>query len=68
VKIKHSFKTFSLFLVTALLFLNCNVGVNPDNALESYINNNDKSYEWEVYDNHDIEGAVLYNILLTSQK
>ena len=40
-------KTIGLLFVASLLLQNCSKKVNPNNALESYINNKDKSYEWE---------------------
>jgi len=61
-------KTIGLLFVASLLLQNCSKKVNPNNALESYINNKDKSYEWELYETHELEDVKLYNVLLTSQK
>lgn len=42
--------------------------INPANALESYLNNGDKSYQWELKDSFDVGDIKAYNLLLTSQK
>ncbi|GAA4469115.1 PhoPQ-activated pathogenicity-related family protein [Nibrella saemangeumensis] len=41
---------------------------NPANALEHYLNNGDKSFQWEVKDSFDVGDIRAYNLLLTSQK
>ena len=67
-KARRVLRTVSLLFAVSLLILNCSRKVTPDNALESYINNKDISYEWELYETHELDGITLYNILLTSQK
>lgn len=67
-KARRVLRTVSLLFAVSLLILNCSRKVTPDNALESYINNRDNSYEWELYEKHELEDVTLYNILLTSQK
>ncbi|MDD4778925.1 MAG: PhoPQ-activated protein PqaA family protein [Fermentimonas sp.] len=62
----------SLLFIFSLHLLSCNnevtPEVTPETALESYLNNNDTSYAWEIYETDDLERVKLYNILLTSQK
>ncbi len=67
-KARRVLRTVSLLFAVSLLILNCSRKVTPGNALESYINNRDNSYEWELYEKHELEDVTLYNILLTSQK
>ncbi len=44
------------------------VGITPTNALSHYLNNGDKTYKWEIKDSYDLDDAMVYSILLTSQK
>ena len=67
-KALYILKTTCYLLVSSLLLVDCSSKVIPSNALESYINNKDRSYEWELYETHELEGITIYNILLTSQK
>ena len=41
--------------------------VNPENALQAYLNNSDKAFRWEVQEKQQSEGAGLYRIIFTSQ-
>lgn len=43
-------------------------GVTPSTALESYLNNGDKSFKWEIKDTHTYGDITAYEVLLTSQK
>jgi PhoPQ-activated pathogenicity-related protein len=42
--------------------------ITPDNALQAYLNNSDKSFKWDIQDMHKSDGVTLYRILFTSQK
>lgn len=42
--------------------------ITPETALNSYLNNGDKSFKWELKDTFKVEGATVYDLLLTSQK
>ena len=42
--------------------------VTPETALQSYLNNGDDSFAWELKDEYEIEGVKIYEILLTSQQ
>lgn len=57
-----------LFCSDILVFAGLRKPVTPETALQSYINNADKSFKWEVQDKNKGEGVTLYRILLTSQK
>ena len=41
--------------------------VTPENALQAYLNNSDKTFRWEVKEKQRSEGAGLYRIIFTSQ-
>jgi PhoPQ-activated pathogenicity-related protein len=43
------------------------VQVTPENALQTYLDNGDSSFKWEVQDSTQTEGARLYRIIFTSQ-
>ena len=42
--------------------------ITPQTALKSYINNNDKTYRWELKDSSTLGSVKVYQLLLTSQK
>ncbi|HOZ85197.1 MAG TPA: PhoPQ-activated protein PqaA family protein [Niabella sp.] len=66
---------FTLSFLLPFLFLavataqrgNSESNITPDNALESYLQNGDKSFHWEIKDTLQEENVTTYNILLTSQ-
>jgi PhoPQ-activated pathogenicity-related protein len=39
----------------------------PDNALQHYLNNSDKSFHWEIRDQYEADQATIYDLLLVSQ-
>lgn len=41
--------------------------ITPENALQSYLDNSDNSFKWEVQDSTQTEGSSLYRLQLTSQ-
>ena len=43
------------------------VQVTPENALQSYLDNGDQSYKWNVQDSTAIQGSKIYRLLMTSQ-
>ncbi|GAB3257666.1 PhoPQ-activated pathogenicity-related family protein [Larkinella harenae] len=61
-----------LLVLITLLFLSFESPkkdpVTPENALQTYLNNGDKSFQWELKDSFDLNGVKAYNLLLTSQK
>ncbi|MEO7490412.1 MAG: PhoPQ-activated protein PqaA family protein, partial [Ferruginibacter sp.] len=42
--------------------------ITPANALQSYLHNGDKTYQWEIKETFKIKTATVYALLLTSQK
>lgn len=44
------------------------ITLTPETALESYINNDDKTYRWEIRDEINAEGIKVAVLKLTSQK
>lgn len=44
------------------------VKVTPETALQSYLNNDDTSFKWEVKDSFELGEVKAYDLLLTSQK
>jgi len=59
---------FVLYSTSAILLSAESKKVTPDNALQAYLNNSDKSFNWEIQDTHKGDGVTLYRILFTSQK
>ncbi|PIF05624.1 MAG: PhoPQ-activated pathogenicity-like protein PqaA type [Draconibacterium sp.] len=61
----------SVFIIVLLsLILSCqkkSEPVTPENALQSYLNNGDNSFSWEVNDKVKAEGVTVYRIIFTSQ-
>ena len=60
---------FILFSLLIILY-SCTSGTEPtpETALESYLNNRDRTYSWEFYETKEMGGATFYNLLLTSQE
>ena len=44
------------------------VETTPSNALQSYLNNEDKTFKWELKEDYTIGDVTAYELLLTSQK
>ncbi len=66
----NTFKRLFFLLSIFFLLVSCQTQkeVTPETALQSYLENNDNSFAWELYDSHDVNGLKLYNLLVTSQK
>lgn len=63
-------KHFSIALIFGALLFSCQLQkeVTPATALQSYLENNDDSFAWELHDSHELSGLKLHNLLVTSQK
>ncbi len=65
-------KTFIKLLFFIVLFsrnsFSQNNTITPETALKNYINNNDKTYNWEQKDSIVLGKTKVYHILLTSQQ
>ena len=59
---------FVLFSSSVILLSAEGKKITPDNALQAYLNNSDKTFKWEIQDIHKADGVTLYRILFTSQK
>jgi PhoPQ-activated pathogenicity-related protein len=59
-----------LFITQALLISNVDAqkNITPETALDSYLNNGDKSFKWELKETFVKDDLTFYNILVTSQK
>jgi len=62
------FSLFGLLLLFLLFSCKPQTEVTPETALEAYLSNNDNSFSWELHDKQELNGAMLYNLLVTSQK
>ncbi|MFT3947680.1 MAG: PhoPQ-activated protein PqaA family protein [Agriterribacter sp.] len=56
-----------LVIVYSQLIL-AQAAITPATALQSYLNNSDNTFSWEVKDTYDIGDTKAYALLLTSQK
>ena len=59
------------FGLSLYLFASCTTTpepVTPETALQSYLQNGDKSFAWEVSESQDMNGLTVYSLLLTSQQ
>ncbi len=64
--IGHSIAT--LLLIFTFSICTSQPLVTPENALQSYIENGDKSFKWEINDSYSDGDLKIYNLLVTSQK
>ncbi|TDE12775.1 PhoPQ-activated pathogenicity-related family protein [Dyadobacter psychrotolerans] len=59
----------SFFLLQSFTFnVNAQKTITPETALQSYLDNGDKTFKWELKDSYTKDDLTIYNILLTSQK
>lgn len=56
-----------LLAIVAMVFANAQK-VTPENALESYLKNGDKTFKWELKETFKRDDLTFYQILVTSQK
>ncbi len=58
-------------IILLLLFgitVNAQKKITPETALQSYLDNGDKTFKWEIKDTFKADGVTIYDLLLTSQK
>ena len=72
--------TFPLLFFSIIIFLSCSKvdeveqpivdpeAITPETALQSYLNNDDKTFSWEIKDEYSVGDVNVYELLLTSQK
>jgi len=58
----------AVFLIQLLFIFQVFAQITPETALDSYLNNGDKSFKWELKETFSEGNNTFYNILLTSQK
>lgn len=63
---KKIYLSASVLLVSFLTLVQAQV--TPSTALQSYLQNGDKTFKWEVKDTYDIGDVKAYALLLTSQQ
>ncbi|WP_341841489.1 PhoPQ-activated pathogenicity-related family protein [Chitinophaga caseinilytica] len=61
-------KTLHIFLVALLAAGAARAQVTPETALRSYLNNDDKSFQWTVRDSFEVADITAYSVALTSQQ
>lgn len=59
-----------IFTSTFFVFFDasCQAGLTPETALVGYLNNDDKTFKWELKESYDIGSVKAYSLLLTSQQ
>jgi len=60
-----------LIWISLSAFLSCTttpLPVTPETALQSYLQNEDQSYAWELRGSEDLDGPTAHTLLLTSQQ
>ncbi len=65
------FKTLIGLVFFVLLLSSCKekkVPLTPETALNHYLQNDDKTFSWEIADTFEVSGVKAYNLILTSQK
>ena len=68
---KKEYLIFSMtfiFFVCSIFWVNGQTGVTPETALQSYLNNGDKMYQWKVRETYSIDEVQVFSLLLTSQQ
>ncbi|MGV8096684.1 MAG: PhoPQ-activated pathogenicity-related family protein [Mangrovibacterium sp.] len=64
---KNFFAFLVLFYSITIAFAGANKTVTPETALQSYLNNGDKSFQWDVQEKFDAGDVTLYRLIFTSQ-
>ena len=65
------FRSLAFLLLTLLTFSFCTEKPEPvtaNTALQSYLQNDDQSFAWEINESFSLEGLTVHELLLTSQK
>lgn len=60
--------TVALVQIVFLLQVSAQSPLTPATALQGYINNGDKAYQWELKESYTIGDVKAYSLLLTSQQ
>jgi len=69
--INRKFTGIFILLLSLYVFISCTTkpeAVTPETALQNYLQNDDKSFAWNVSESQDINGLMAYTLHLTSQQ
>lgn len=62
-------RTIWMFFMSLLFFkANAQQPLTPETALQGYLNNNDRTYKWELKESYVVGEVKAYDLLLTSQQ
>jgi len=67
----RNFNGILIIWISLYAFISCTttpLPVTPETALQSYLQNEDESFAWEISGSQDIDGLTAYSLILTSQK
>jgi PhoPQ-activated pathogenicity-related protein len=67
-RLSRSLSIAFLFFIFLLSTTQAQTTITPATALDHYLNNGDKSYQWKIRDSFKITDVTVYGLLLTSQK
>ncbi len=68
---KIAFLNFSMTFIFITCFIiqgNGQADVKPETALQSYLNNDDKMFQWKVRETYSIGDVQVFSLMLTSQQ
>ena len=66
---RHIQRVFTILLLSFVSnATNAQVELTPQTALQSYLNNGDKTYHWEMKESYLVGDVKAYDLLLTSQQ
>ncbi len=67
----RNFNGILIIWISLYAFISCTttpLPVTPETALQSYLQNEDESFAWEISGSQNIDGLTAYSLILTSQK
>ena len=64
----RGFFSIGLILFACISCTTTPLPLSPETALQSYLQNEDQSYAWELSGSEDINGLTAHTLILTSQK
>ena len=70
-KLQRRISGIFIIWLSLFAFIACTptpVPVTPETALQSYLQNEDQSFAWELSGSQELDGVTAYSMILTSQK
>ena len=67
----HKLLSRVIILLLSVFIVSCTtkpVPVTPVNALQSYLENDDESFEWNLMDSYELDKTKVYDLRITSQQ